>query len=133
MLMPSDLARMMEMSGRCIQELPCQENHASPFNSFCSSRSDPMSGCESGETNHNLAANGVFPSARHVRLHAIEPDELQAVTTAVALEFGLGSSLFAVALCFTVITMYDAAGVRRHAGKESGHLSCMTVKVPMQS
>ena len=41
---------------------------------------------------------------------------LQAVTTAVALEFGLGSSLFAVALCFTVITMYDAAGVRRHAG-----------------
>lgn len=40
----------------------------------------------------------------------------QAVTTAVALEFGLGSSLFAVALCFTVITMYDAAGVRRHAG-----------------
>ena len=41
---------------------------------------------------------------------------LQAVTTAVALEFGLGSSLFAVALCFTVITMYDATGVRRHAG-----------------
>ena len=41
---------------------------------------------------------------------------VQAVTTAVALEFGLGSSLFAVALCFTVITMYDAAGVRRHAG-----------------
>lgn len=43
---------------------------------------------------------------------------MQAVTTAVALEFGLGSSLFAVALCFTVITMYDATGVRRHAGKQ---------------
>lgn len=47
----------------------------------------------------------------------VEITFLQAVTTAVALEFGLGSSLFAVALCFTVITMYDAAGVRRHAGE----------------
>jgi len=48
-----------------------------------------------------------------------------AVTTAVALEFGLGSSLFAVALCFTVITMYDAAGVRRHAGKQAEVLNIL--------
>lgn len=45
------------------------------------------------------------------------PPYLQAVTTAVGLEFGLASSLFAVALCFTLITMYDAAGVRYHSGK----------------
>ena len=51
---------------------------------------------------------------------------LQAVTTAVALEFGLGSSLFAVALCFTVITMYDAAGVRRHAGQNDCKLLPLT-------
>ena len=42
---------------------------------------------------------------------------VQAVTTATALEFGLGSSLFAVSLAFSLIVMYDAAGVRRHAGK----------------
>lgn len=41
---------------------------------------------------------------------------VQAVTTAVGLEFGLASSLFAVSLCFTLITMYDAAGVRYHSG-----------------
>ena len=41
----------------------------------------------------------------------------QAVTTATALEFGLGSSLFAVSLAFSLIVMYDAAGVRRHAGE----------------
>ena len=41
----------------------------------------------------------------------------QAVTTAVGLEFGLASSLFAVALCFTLVTMYDAAGVRYHSGE----------------
>lgn len=40
----------------------------------------------------------------------------QAVTTAVAFQFGLGSALFAVALCFSLVVMYDAAGVRRHAG-----------------
>ena len=35
----------------------------------------------------------------------------------MGLEFGLASSLFAVALCFTLVTMYDAAGVRYHSGK----------------
>lgn len=40
------------------------------------------------------------------------------VTTAIALQHGLGSSLFALGLCFSLIVMYDAAGVRRHAGKQ---------------
>ena len=47
----------------------------------------------------------------------------QAVTTAVAFQFGLGSALFAVALCFSLVVMYDAAGVRRHAGTAD----CLTV------
>lgn len=42
-----------------------------------------------------------------------------AVTTALGLEYGLQSPLFAVALCFSLIVMYDAAGVRRHAGKQA--------------
>jgi len=42
----------------------------------------------------------------------------------VGLEFGLASSLFAVALCFTLVTMYDAAGVRYHSGKRL-HKLCM--------
>lgn len=29
---------------------------------------------------------------------------------------GMGSALFAAALAFTVVVMYDAMGVRRHAG-----------------
>ena len=41
---------------------------------------------------------------------------LQAVTTSIALELGMGSPLFAVSLAFSLIVMYDAAGVRRHAG-----------------
>lgn len=43
----------------------------------------------------------------------------QGVTTAIALSQGLGSPVFAVALSFSVIVMYDAMGVRRHAGKHA--------------
>lgn len=42
--------------------------------------------------------------------------EAQAVTTSVARIYGLSSALFAVSLAFSVIVMYDAAGVRWHAG-----------------
>lgn len=41
----------------------------------------------------------------------------QAVTTAVAHKLGLGSSIFAVSLAFSLVVMYDAANVRWHAGK----------------
>ena len=34
----------------------------------------------------------------------------------MALEYGLASPLFAMSLCFSLIVMYDATGVRRHAG-----------------
>ena len=51
---------------------------------------------------------------------------MQGVTTAVAMQEGLASPLFALGICFSVIVMYDAAGVRRHAGT---CLSCMTQQV----
>jgi hypothetical protein len=47
------------------------------------------------------------------------------VTTAVALQQGLGSPLFAVAACFSVIVMYDAMGVRRHAGLQAQVLNAV--------
>ena len=42
-----------------------------------------------------------------------------ALSTGVALEHGLDSSLFAVSAIFAVITMFDATGVRRHAGEQA--------------
>ncbi|AIC95482.1 MULTISPECIES: divergent PAP2 family protein [Shouchella] len=38
------------------------------------------------------------------------------VSTAIAIEHGLDSSLFAISAVFAVIVMFDATGVRRHAG-----------------
>lgn len=46
-----------------------------------------------------------------------------AVTTAIGFKEGLASSLFSLSLCFTVIIMYDAAGVRRAAGQQAAVLN----------
>ncbi|MGG4488449.1 divergent PAP2 family protein [Metabacillus idriensis] len=42
-----------------------------------------------------------------------------ALATGVALDNGLASSLFAVSAVFAIITMFDATGVRRHAGEQA--------------
>lgn len=50
-----------------------------------------------------------------------------ALSTGVALEHGLGSSLFAVSAIFAVITMFDATGVRRHAGEQATVLNKLVI------
>ena len=42
-----------------------------------------------------------------------------ALSTAVGLWHGFGSGLFAVTLYFSLIVMYDAAGLRRAAGRQA--------------
>ncbi|UOF90438.1 divergent PAP2 family protein [Fodinisporobacter ferrooxydans] len=44
---------------------------------------------------------------------------VMALTTAVGLRHGLSSSLFAIAMTLGMIVMYDAAGIRRHAGEQA--------------
>lgn len=41
------------------------------------------------------------------------------LTTSIAYQYGFGSVYFPLSLAFTLIVMYDAAGVRRHAGKQA--------------
>lgn len=42
---------------------------------------------------------------------------VMSVSTAVGLQYGFGSGLFAVSICIASIVMTDAAGVRRSAGE----------------
>jgi len=42
-----------------------------------------------------------------------------ALTTAIGLIEGVATSIFALACIFSVITMFDASGVRRHAGEHA--------------
>ncbi|KAI7837733.1 hypothetical protein COHA_008455 [Chlorella ohadii] len=51
------------------------------------------------------------------------------VTTAIAMQQGLGSPLFSVAVCFSVIVMYDAMGIRRHAGLQAQILNVVAEEV----
>jgi acid phosphatase family membrane protein YuiD len=44
---------------------------------------------------------------------------VMALSTCVALREGVGSILFAVSLYFSLIVMYDAAGLRRAAGRQA--------------
>mmetsp|Transcript_2608 Transcript_2608/g.6207 ORF Transcript_2608/g.6207 Transcript_2608/m.6207 type:complete len:327 (-) Transcript_2608:197-1177(-) len=45
------------------------------------------------------------------------------LTTGIAYTYGLGSTLFPLSLAFSLIVMYDAAGVRRHAGRQAAVLN----------
>jgi acid phosphatase family membrane protein YuiD len=47
------------------------------------------------------------------------------LATSVALTEGLGSVVFVLCLAFALIVMYDAAGVRRHAGKQAEVLNAL--------
>ncbi len=44
---------------------------------------------------------------------------MTALATSIGLEYGLHSPLFAIAVVFGMIVMFDAAGVRRHAGEQA--------------
>ncbi|PSC75842.1 hypothetical protein C2E20_1662 [Micractinium conductrix] len=51
------------------------------------------------------------------------------VSTAVAMQQGLGSPLFAICVCFSVIVMYDAMGIRRHAGLQAEVLNVVAAEL----
>ena len=47
------------------------------------------------------------------------------LATSVGLTHGLGSTVFVMSLALALIVMYDAAGVRRHAGKQAEVLNAL--------
>ncbi len=58
-----------------------------------------------------LVELGGMPSAHSASVAAL--------STGVALEEGIRSSIFGVTLFFSLLTMYDAAGIRRSAGRQA--------------
>lgn len=53
---------------------------------------------------------------------------VSSLATAVAIVYGMSSPIFAVAAVFSGIIMYDAAGIRRAAGKQAGVINQMLEK-----
>ncbi|HEU5139777.1 MAG TPA: divergent PAP2 family protein [Bacillales bacterium] len=62
-----------------------------------------------------LISNGGMPSSHSCAVTAL--------ATGVGLEVGFASPIFAVAAMFAIITMFDAAGVRRQAGEQASLLN----------
>ncbi|GLC40120.1 hypothetical protein PLESTB_000884000 [Pleodorina starrii] len=69
-----------------------------------------------------LVSSGGMPSS-HTAL-------IVALTTAVAVEQGTNSSLFAICLVISLIVMYDATGVRLHAGRQATVLNIIIAEMP---
>ncbi|THE10122.1 divergent PAP2 family protein [Bacillus timonensis] len=58
-----------------------------------------------------ITSTGGMPSSHSAAVTAL--------TTGIALEQGVGSPFFAISTVFAVIVMFDASGVRRHAGEQA--------------
>ncbi|NPC94004.1 divergent PAP2 family protein [Bacillus sp. WMMC1349] len=58
-----------------------------------------------------ITSTGGMPSSHSAAVTAL--------STGVALDQGFGSPIFAVSTIFAVITMFDASGIRRHAGEQA--------------
>ncbi len=66
-----------------------------------------------------ITSTGGMPSSHSAAVTAL--------TTGVALDQGMNSSLFAVSMIFAIITMFDATGVRRHAGEQATVLNQLVI------
>lgn len=64
---------------------------------------------------HRLLGDGGMPSGHSATVTSL--------ATATALEYGLGSPLFAIAAIFAIVVMHDATGVRRETGKQAQALN----------
>ncbi|WMV29064.1 hypothetical protein MTR67_022449 [Solanum verrucosum] len=69
-----------------------------------------------------LVGSGGMPSSHS--------STVTALATAVGLQEGFGGSLFAIALVLACVVMYDATGVRLHAGRQAEVLNQIVCELP---
>ncbi|MBE4907431.1 divergent PAP2 family protein [Bacillus luteolus] len=66
-----------------------------------------------------ITSTGGMPSSHSAAVTAL--------TTGIGIEEGVGSPLFAVSAVFAIIVMFDATGVRRHAGEQATVLNRLVI------
>ncbi|MDF0727415.1 divergent PAP2 family protein [Cytobacillus sp. S13-E01] len=66
-----------------------------------------------------LTSTGGMPSSHSAAVTAL--------TTGIGIEHGLGSPFFAISTVFAIIVMFDATGVRRHAGEQATVLNRLVI------
>jgi uncharacterized protein len=84
---------------------------------------DPFRRHTTGKLDYGrLVGSGGMPSS-HTAL-------VVGLTTSVGLKESLDSSIFAMCLVFSLVVMYDATGVRLHAGRQAEVLNQMIMELP---
>lgn len=68
-----------------------------------------------------FVSTGGMPSAHSALVSAL--------STSIGLTEGFNSPIFALALCFAAVTMFDAAGVRYAAGQQAKLLNKITIEL----
>ena len=53
------------------------------------------------------------------------------LATCIGIRHGISSDIFAIAVIFSGIVMYDATGIRRAAGKQAGVINQFIEKIPL--
>ncbi|KAI5007076.1 uncharacterized membrane protein YuiD-like [Hordeum vulgare subsp. vulgare] len=71
-----------------------------------------------------LIGSGGMPSSHSATVTAL--------SVAIGFQDGFGSSLFATATIFASVVMYDASGVRLHAGKQAAVLNQIVCELPAE-
>ncbi|XP_048430628.1 uncharacterized membrane protein YuiD isoform X2 [Pyrus x bretschneideri] len=71
-----------------------------------------------------LLGSGGMPSSHSATVTAI--------ATAVGFQEGIGGSLFAIVLVLACVVMYDATGVRLHAGRQAEVLNQIVYELPAE-
>ncbi|GMH39922.1 hypothetical protein BSKO_07826 [Bryopsis sp. KO-2023] len=71
---------------------------------------------------HRIASSGGMPSS-----HAAF---VSGLTVGVGAQEGVDSAIFALALVFSLVVMYDATGVRLHAGRQATALNMIISEMP---
>ncbi|KAL0447226.1 UNVERIFIED_CONTAM: putative membrane protein YuiD [Sesamum latifolium] len=71
-----------------------------------------------------LVGSGGMPSSHS--------STVTALAVAIGLQDGFGGSLFAIALVLALVVMYDATGVRLHAGRQAEVLNQIVCELPAE-
>ncbi|XP_051148335.1 uncharacterized protein LOC127263385 [Andrographis paniculata] len=71
-----------------------------------------------------LVGSGGMPSSHSATVTAL--------AVAIGLQDGFGGSLFSIAVIFALVVMYDASGVRLHAGRQAEVLNQILCELPSE-
>ena len=83
-----------------------------------------------GRQSRSTRGHAFQSAAAHKAARILGPPQVMGLTSALGVLEGTDSKYFAISLVFSLIVMYDATGVRLHAGKQASILNMIITELP---